>query len=513
MALRAGIVLRLGIAHFGPRSIGGEWNPSRPFGRAAIVSEFHRLRKLDEPQVLVLVGVRGSRKSELLEYLRHSYDRRRAWHAGAELDAKVDFFAIDPEPGPTFASICAQLAKRRSWFRPMRFPRFWRLEEILAQELRGAGMPLSHVSAVESDLGWLAKMGIRVASIVVETPLPTPSRSSAVSRLVRGAWWRLSPTGPARWIRRLERSLPHPVERPDSRRRRQEMLREALGAAVAADLTRATRRRVLPVDQVTIFADGHHRIERSAQPAFLADFARLLAASRARVMTVVACREEERWSQLADADPDCEEVGTLRSGNGVQVRHLEPIGWDDRVDALRNYQVPAPMIEKLAKASAGVPLALGLFGSVYGSVDEPSLRLRSLFEELPDPDRIDGDWFDRFSHVLAREIVFGLDRDLELHLRAAAAVRNFDRDLLKALLRERFREDCFETLVSDRFRLVGTPRPSTILGVPRSYRVRSFVRDIVTADPGYRTAAEHWHRLAAEHLTRLAERRSPQGGK
>ncbi len=502
----------IALSHLGRRKTGGEFSPTHPFGRGAIVTEFHRLRRLDEPYVLVLVGVRGSQKSELVEHLRQSYARRKAWWARSEREAKVDFIAVDPEPGSTFGSLRTQLAAERNWFRPLRFPRFGRIEELLTEELRAAGHPVGHVDALESDLGWLARQGVGVASQIAGTPLPAPPRFSAAVRAVRKAWWHVSWTKAGRWARRFERALPDPTGRPDSRRRRLELLREGLGAAFAEDLTRATRRRALPVDQVTIFADGHQRVERSAQPAFMVDFARLLAESRARVMMVVACREEERWSRFAESQSDYEDVGVVKQGKGVQIRHLQPIGWEDRVETLRNYRVPAPMIEELARASAGVPLALSLLGSAFGDVEEPGVPLRSMLEELPAPERIDGDWFAKFSHVLAREMVDGLDRDLELHLRAAATVRNFDRQLLKALLDKRFRDDCFDTLVSERFRFVGTPRPSAILGVEKSYRVRSFVRDILTADPGHRTAVEGWHRDAAEYLTRLA-RDSSQGGR
>ena len=223
------------------------------------------------------------------------------------------------------------------------------------------------------------------------------------------------------------------MDGPASLCQRMEILQNGLAEATAEDFRHATRRRLLPISEIAVFIDGYHRVERSAEPDFIVSFAKRLAELGAlRVVLVVACREQERWTKLADAQPDCEDFGIMKVSRRVQIHHLQPIGWADRVHALQRYGAPPSLVNRLADLSAGVPLALSMLGAAFGAVGPARQRSQLLLDELPDPVRADGAWFERFTRVMAREMLAGLDRDLKLHLRAAATQRNFDRPLIAA---------------------------------------------------------------------------------
>jgi tetratricopeptide (TPR) repeat protein len=468
-----------------------------------VVAEFHRVRKFDRPPVFVIQGVRGSQKSELLDHLRFTFSKRAAWHLAEDKEAKVDFWALDPEPESTFASIARQLTAERSWVRPLRFPRLKRLQEILAVEQQRAGSAPPQASAVDDERNWLATTGGGIINLAAETSIPTPPRSAAAMRKLRVAWWRVSPTRAGRWTRRLHRSLPHPLESPDSRRRRMEVLEDGLAQAAVEDLRRATRRFLLPVSEVALFVDGYHRVERSAQPDFVVEFAKRLAESEARVILVIACREQTLWSKLAESQADYKSYGTMEVSERVQIHHLQPLAWADRIRSLYKDGVPPTLAPKLAEISLGMPVMLDLLGAAFGDRPRASRRSRELLAELPEADRVDEAWFEEFSRTIASDLLKGLPDRLELHLRAAATQRNFDKNLLERVIGDNFSEKCYRELVQSE--LVGTPRPSLLLDEHETYRVRSFVRSALTADPSEEAATQRWHRRAATYFERRAE--------
>ncbi|HVY95381.1 MAG TPA: tetratricopeptide repeat protein [Solirubrobacterales bacterium] len=463
------------------------------------------MRGLDQPPIFVIQGVRGNQKSELLDHFLFTYKKRGSWRNAEDTDAKVDFFSIDPEPEAIFTSIAQQLAARR--LRLLRFPRFERIQALLREERRRAGIASpTHATAVENDNDWLLTAGVGVVKIATDASIPAPSPSLLryASKLRRAACRKVPLTKAARWTKRFEQALPGRLESPDSPRRRIEMLREGLGSAIVEDLRQATRRKVLPVGQVAIFIDGYHRVERSSQPELVAEFAKQLGESEARVMVVVACREQEHWSALAEAQPDHKHFDTMETSARIQIHHLQPIAYPDRIRSLVRDEVHPDLAPDLARRSMGVPLMVKLLGAAFGRDTGIGLhRYRSLLAALPQPEegaefKFDDAWFERFSRTIVSDVVRDIDREMLLHLRAAATQRNFDRGLLAELLGDRFSERCFEELVRSDF--VGTPRPSLLLGAERSYRVRSFVRDALAADTSEAVAVERWHQRAADHF-------------
>lgn len=497
---------RFSLGRIGRRKLGGGWDEGKPFGRGEIVAEFHRVRKLDHPPVLVVQGVRGSKKSELLDHMRRSFTLRRSWYRAEEVDAKVDFFAISPEPEPTFASIDTQLRSNGSWVRRLHLPRFRRMQALLSEEQGGRSAMPVHSGAAENDLAWLEAMGQPIPSIVVQRRADDLSSWGRATRYVREIWWRHSPGRAARWMREFTDRLPDPMAGPGSLRRRLEMLQTGLGVATAEDLRRATRRFVLPVSEVALFFDGYHRVERTDQPNFVVEFAEAVAESKARVLMVVACRRQAEWSKMAEAQPDCEEYGPMTICERVQIHRLEPLAWGDRIYALRKYGVPASLVHDLAEFSAGMPIALGLLGEAFGTVDGGDSRHRALLQRLPLQTGPEDEWFETLSRTLVNEMLAGLGRDEELHLQAAASQRNFDRDLLARLLGDRFSDACFKWLITSEF--VGTPRPSSVLRTTESYRVRSFVREIFATTVSNHGEVEDWHQRSAQYLSDGAARAS-----
>ncbi len=434
--------------------------------------------------------------------MRRSFTLRRSWYRGEEVDAKVDFFAVAPEPEPTFESINTQLSANSSWIRRLRSPRFRRMQTLLAREQSGQGEASVRSEAAENDLGWLEEMGLPVPPVLVQKRRPSRSRLREIPLEIREFWWRHSPTSAAVWVREFWQRLPAPMAGPGSLRQRIEMLQAGLGAATAEDLRRATRRLILPISEVALFFDGYHRVERRDRPTFVIDFFERIAESKARVLLVVACRRQTQWSELADEQPDCEWFGPMTISNLVQIHRLESLGWSDSVHALWKYGVPADLVHELTQLSAGMPVALSLLGRAFGTTGDDS-RDRALLNRLPLKTEPREEWFDQFSQILVAEMLQGLRPNLDLHLRAAATQRNFDRNLLAHLLGDDFSNRSFRQLIDSEF--VGTARPSSVLRTEESYRVRSFVRDILAAAPS-QGDVNKWRRLSVEYLTGQAER-------
>lgn len=499
---RRAVARKFHPGHLGRRPLGGHWPDGRPFGRSEVVAEFHRLRQLDLPPVFVIQGPRGHQKSELIDYLRFSNNKRWALVA-EERDSKVDLFAIDPEPETVLASVSRQLTASKSFSRPLRFPRLARVQALLTLEQLREGLPPSQMSAVEADRNWLAAAGVQIVNRAADISIPTPPRSVKLNRWLHAAWWKISPTAAGRWVRGLQRGLPAQDAAATSRRERLERLRDGLTKALVEDLRKATRRRLLPIAEVVVFIDGYHRVERSSQPDFIVELANQLAASRARVMLVVACREQILWSKLAQSQPDYQNFSSMETSERIQIHHLAPIGWSERIRSLFKDEVPAPLAGGLAELSLGMPVMLNLFGAAFGNGKNASRNARALLDELPTAERFDNEWFERCSRIVARYTVKELDHSLKLHLRAAATQRNFDKALLAKLLGSHFVGEHYEELVSSD--LVGTPRPSLLLDGKQTYRVRSFVREVLAADDTELNAVTEWHRLAHDYFEASAK--------
>jgi len=498
---------RISIGRLGRRKLGGELTAGRPIGRGEIVAEFHRVRRWDHPPAFVIEAMHGSKKSELLDHLRRSFKLRKSWFRGEEADAKVDFFAIAPEPESTFESVNAQLRENSNVFRRWRSPRFRRMHALFVAEQRRLEELPAHSEAAETELGWLEEMGQPVPPLVVQKRRRQPSSplGEALEAAVE-AWWRRSPTAAAKWVRDYCRQLTETKQLSGSPRRRIELLQAGLGLALAEDLRRATRRFVLPIGEVALFFDAYHRVEKEDEPNFVIDFFERIVESRARVMLVVACRQQTQWTRIAREQADCLEFEPMSISRRVQIHRLRTLSWTDCFYSLWRDGVPSELTYELAKLSGGMPVALHLLGETFGR--KALHGDRQLLKELPRKSQWEGEeeqWFEEFSRILAAEILPGLSPRQELHLRAASTQRNFDRALLAFLLGEEFSPETFQWLTESGF--VGTARPSRVLNAKESYRVRSFVRGLLLkiGDEGEFAG---WRRLSIFYLRERADRTS-----
>jgi tetratricopeptide (TPR) repeat protein len=488
----------------GHRRLGGEWQPGRPIGRGEITASFHRLKGLDLPPVFVVQAPPGYQKSELIEFIRHTTAKRLARNS-EERDAKIDFFSIDPEVEGVLDSLSRQLTAPKSWVRPLRFPRLNRLFRLLADEQRREGIPPRGPGAVEDDRNWLATVGVEVTNQVANVSIPRPPRSARLKRVLRSVGWKISPTPAGRWVRGVARNLPDSSASAIGRRERLDLLKDGLIEAFVEDLRVATRRRLMPVTEIVIYIDGYQRVERSARATLIVELAELLAASNARVMLVVACREQRLWSKLARSQPDYRNFSTIETSARVEIHHLKELPWDARMFSLHRDGVPVALAPELAGRSHGLPVLLDLFGAVFGDGAAASASARKLLDQLPAADAPDQAWFESCSRIVARYMAEDLDESsLKVHLRAAATLRNFDERLLKHILRDNFSGESFERLSESVF--VGTPRPSLLLESERTFRARSFVREVLNNDATEKAAVAEWHRRACDYCTSEAEK-------
>lgn len=490
--------------HIGHRPLGGGWQPGRPIGRGETTAAFHRLKGLDLPPVFVIQAPPGHQKSELLEYLRHTNAKRLARNS-EERDAKIDLFSIDPEVEGILESLSRQLTATKSPVRPLRFPRLNRLFRVLAEEQRREGIPPKGPGAVEDDRNWLATVGVEVTNQAANLSIPRPPRSARLKRAMRTVGWKISPTPAGRWVRGAERDLPDPAASAIGRRERLDLLKDGLIEAFVEDLRVATRRRLMPVTEIVIYIDGYQRVERSARATLIVELAELLAAANARVMLVVACREQRLWSELARSQTDYRNFSTIETSARVEIHHLKELSWDDRMHSLLRDGVPVTLVPELAGRSHGLPVLLDLFGAMFGHGAAASASARKLLDELPAVDSPNQAWFESCSRIVARYMAEDLDESsLKLHLRAAATLRNFDERLLAHILRDNFSGESFERLSESVF--VGTPRPSLLLESERTFRARSFVREVLNNDATEKAAVAEWHRRACEYFTEEAKR-------
>ena len=116
---------------------------------------------------------------------------------------------------------------------------------------------------------------------------------------------------------------------------------------------------------------------------------------------------------------------------------------------------------------------------------------------------VDDGWVDEFCRILAPEPSSGLPDEVELHARAAATLRSFDRALLSEVMGERFSGRAFRELTHTP--LVVSPRPSGLLDTGEAYRVRSFLRAFWRRQPDDREQVDRWHKTAMGHFEGLAD--------
>jgi len=496
------------------RKIGGGDDPDRPIGRGELIAVFHRIRGMEQPAVLVIQGARGMGKSDLLPYLQSLFHRRRSRRRAQEIDVRIDL----KHGAAELESICAVLAARieqaGSIFRRARCPRFRMLQPVLA---RMGQLPLEQSAAdgdsAKGDTGWLVGAVARLGAWVGGAPVIPLPRKAGPRRWASLAWQFVAPTSAARWVQQVRaEALADVGEGGRSRELAIEQLRLKLVDALVEDLRHATRRRVLPIHEVAIFVDAYDHVEQSTRPGFLVHFARSLAEASARVMIVVACREQQEWTKYARAQADHRDYDVFEVSERVEIHRLQPLAWADRMAALRRYGVTGDptLLARLAMLSGGLPVGLELIGDVVSGGVSLSVRGQELVDRLGakttrPPDEVPPEeWADDYGRVIAEYLVEGMSVDLKDHLRAAAILRCFDRPLMAEMMGDRFCDDRFDTLVAGS--LIDSARSSTLLDSDEVYRARSFVRLLFAADGVDRQLVRRWHGRAADHFTASARK-------
>jgi hypothetical protein len=475
--------------------------------RAGLVRHFHELRHQELPPALVVRGVRGTGKSDLLTRMQSGFQARRTWGWAEEIDARLNFARnVAPHPLATFRALQQELRRRASVFRPARAPRFSLVRENYLREF--SEQPGERGTRLAKALRAGDAVSGHVAEALDASPLPVkPSQFAFALRVLRSPWRRWAPTAALHWYREFAASLPRADEPALVEAARIEGYERGFGEAFAADMAAAAHRRGLQLGKVVVFVDAYDRVE-SMRRHFLVDFAREARRLRAPVMLVIGCRAEEHWSRLLDESDEIEDYGTFRVSSAVEVHHLQPIDLPDCIVYLRQRKVSGELAPRLAELSAGLPMALALLGDAFGKRHSPT-RLewqRDLLERLPPPPargHPDDTWVRRFAAVLGEAMLEDAAPELRRHARAAAACRTFNRPLLAAMLGDHFSGEWYTKLVESP--LVEPPRPSLLLGDDAAYRLRSFARKLLDLDDTEHEAVAVWHRRAQEHFTRRRE--------
>lgn len=454
------------------------------------------------PPALVIEGIQGSGKSEVLDQCQLSLRRTAAWRWAEDLDARVSFMRnVSPDPDWFFLELSAQLSKGSSFFRPARTPRFRMLHRHLARE-RGL-KPSELPPALTRTADDAAKVGLTAVGG------PTWLKPSLVIRLLPRAWAAVSPTSAARWVREYREQLSDSLLPPSVTGARIDGLYRGLGHAMAADVAAMNTRRWLKVGKVIVFVDAYERVEGTNQQRnrFIVDFARTARDIRAPLFLVVGCRKQKLWTRLMETSGQVDRSDTFALNDAVEIHNLYEIGVEERAYELRDMGVPAALCNRLAEASRGVPLAMRLFAQLFGTsnghLNDWELGMLEEVQAIPmGPDGPDDAWVGAFCAIVGPQLLASLDETLRLHALAAAAPRAFDRPLLAAVLEDRFSADAFDQLIHGP--LTHSAGPSPILTTDKSLQVRSFLRDLLANGDVEREALRVWHGRAVRYLQDLA---------
>jgi hypothetical protein len=475
-------------------------------GRGGLGARFHQLRATDQPPAIIVEGVRGSGKSDVLDNFQRGYRRERAWAWAEKLDARINFASVPPDPESCFLELERQLKRGSSWFRRARTPRFRLVLGHLAHE-RGR-QPVEPPVPIVTAVLVAADAGAAAAAHAAGAPLSPKVSWFAGAR--RWLWWRIWPTlrltRAARWCYHFRSTLPEVSAFPATPTGpRIDALYRGLALAMAEDIKAMhVRPWGLKVDQVAIFVDGYHRVEAQVRSRFLVDFARAARGCGAPLLLVVGCRQQRLWTKWLEESGPVRDFHTFKATDAVEIHPLNELTTEDRILELDKMGVPADLCASLAQASGGLPLALRLFGEIFGSAAASQTDwLQDVKDRIPPvpASGIDDQWVQAFCSSVAPVLMEGLSSEVRLHTRAAATLRTFDRDFLAAVLGDQFMGEAFEELVSGP--LTHAWRPSTTLSVPESYRVRSFVKDHLATSVTEVEAVRRWHSKAIEYLERL----------
>jgi tetratricopeptide (TPR) repeat protein len=479
-------------------------------GRAEIVRRFHARRREAQPPVFVIQGPLGSGKTHLVGRIRATYRRSSLGSfPRRNVDVRLDLMPPKvPEAEFTLEVLRRQLRTRFSLWRRVTTPRF----DLMRAQLFVHRVSLGEADpprAVAADLQWALQTGVKVATSLHAggTPLVVPSLKAGPGRWARQARVRFGWGAAAKWVKAFRDALPTTDPLGQTDLARAEAMERGLTIAMAQDLAAATRRKRFAVRQVVIFIDAYDRVENeSSSPAWLVEFADDLRDAGAAVMLVLACRRQRLWTERMHRDGDYEDKRVFEASSTVEVHPLHPLGFVERTYVLADYQVPGSLIEPLANASAGHPLALRLLGMTFGNLPPAAAdrRERLLLPHLPKVTRPTDDWVRRFCALVGPLLVSDLRPEVARHAHAAAALRAFDRPLMVCVLGDEFRGDAFTELLATP--LVEAPKPSGLGGNQESYRMRTFARQLLRDDDAATEARLEWHARASQYFDELAQK-------
>lgn len=462
--------------------------------------------------MLVVQGVLGSGKTQLLTRMRTTFRYRRAWLSRDDVDARLDLSGdLAPEPEQVLGTLRRQLARNSSFWRRAGTPRFDLVQGALAAHRVRLGQLGPPPSATAADLKFLFSNAGRVTAALESGGLPliVPSRKAGPLRWARQAQVKLGISKSAKWVKEHLQGTSGSDLYAERERETLRSLERSLCVAMAADLAHANGRRRLGLGQIAIFVDAYDRIEaESTNKRWLVEFADDLRAAGARVVLTIACRSQSTWTERLQDDPDHGQLGAHTVSATVEIVPLQPLPWPEREIALRLYGInDHGLLQSLAQVSHGHPLFLGLLGTHFGrgEAPRPGSREHALLAELPKLGRrtdFDDEWVRSFLAAMAPLILDGLAPRLQDHARAAASLRTFDRGVLAHVMEERFSDKRFGELRETG--LLGPPRQSGLFPKEESFRVKGFVREALANDDADTGARDVWHARAREYYDAAA---------
>lgn len=475
--------------HSARRQSGGHW---------ALVDRFHRLRVVRLPPVLIVEGVRGSGKSSFLSRCQDSYHRERAWFWREELDARVDLATVPPDAESFFVEAGRQLRRDSSLLRPATTPRFNLMRRALADE-RGA-----RILQPPPTLGDTVFAGVDAVAVAAAHSygLSLPRRMSRGLRAASSGWYRLPFSPAGRWFRGAMAQV------EESGQPRADAIRRALGSAFAEDiLAMSTRRARLKVGKVILFVDAYHLIEDRSGSRFLLEFAKHARDIAAPVFLVLACRSQTTFSRWLK-DSGGHAGAHLATSDVVEIHSLYRLSSEEVQLELLAMGIPPAKHQALVEASGGLPLALVLFGQIFGdgAGSTPREWQQNVLDRVPSvAGEISDGWVRDFCASIAGAVLEGVGDVVRTHAYAAAITRSFDRDLIEAILGDAFSGAAYNDLIGGP--LTHRSQSWAVL-TEETFKVRSFVREHLVAGEVERQAVARWHQRAHEHMLSRAGRTS-----
>lgn len=479
-------------------------------GRSPIVHRFHSLRRWDFPPVLVIQGVHGAGKSDLIQRMRFGFRRRWAWHVGREFDVLLQLGISLATPESALDELRKLLRRESSLARRIRTPRY----DLMRAKLdRFRGRKNRQEEMIGSELERSLRVGGgAIGSLHGHSLVAAPALAKPIL-LARRALVSSGITRPSRWVRKHAADLdpgPYNTREPLVQR----ALESGLIDAMAEDLARATSRRLFPVDKGVLFFDSYDSVEEAAARSWLRDFADQLRQRGAKVMVVVTCCHQRVWTEaleqhVRESKQSLDDYGLFRTTNRVEIHTLEGLDREECIYALAKFLVPPELTGRLADISGGHPMALHLLGAAFGRA-RPDLHKNeeALSKRFPPPETVTDEWVDEITHAVGEQLIENLSADLIEHARSAASLRFFDRKLLRHMMGDGFRTKCFDELVASPLARSWQPSSHPDVEGEDTYRLRGFARSILERGGGDPEAAEIWHKRAERYF---AERKSKTG--